>query len=286
LQRISYDIIAAFILLLQGTLMKLKHFGFLALTGLMGVAIAQTTNTAAATTATTTAATSAFSSAQQVAIEKMVHDYLIAHPEVLLEAGQALQMKQQMLMQEKANKVIPTLAASLLHDPSSPVIGNKAGKISVIEFFDYQCPHCKVMGPVMTDLVTQDKDLRVIYKELPIFGPDSEFAAKAALASQKQAKFEAFNKALLAAQERLTNQTVLDIAKSVGLNVNQLQADMNLPEISKELQEVRSLAEKIGISGTPGFIVMSLDKAGKVKSQFIPGQTTLDDIKTAINAVK
>lgn len=268
--------------------MRFPRLGFILFAGLIGTAAAQTPvlPTTATTTTTPASAVPVFTSTQQVAIEKVVHDYLLAHPEILLEAGQALQMKQQALMQEKANKVIPTLITQLLHHATSPAAGNKAGTVSVVEFYDLQCQHCKSMAPEITALLAQNKDVRVIYKELPIFGPDSVFAAKAELASQKQGKFEVFHNALLTTHDRLTNQTVLDIAKSVGLDINKLQAESNLPEYNKELQENMALAQQIGIAGTPGFIIISVDKAGKVKSQFIPGQTTAADLANAAKAVK
>ena len=232
-----------------------------------------------------TPAPAVFTPAQQVAIESIIHDYLIAHPEVLLEAGQALQMKQEQMMQEKATKVIPTVATSLLHDPTSPVLGNPKGTVSVVEFFDYQCPHCKAMEPEIKTLLQQNKNVRFVAKELPIFGADSEFAAKAALAAQRQGKFEAFNAALLNAQGRLPSQTTLDIAKSLGVEVNRLQADMNLPEYTKELEANASLANQLGIAGTPAFIVIAMDPTGKVKSQFIPGQTDATKLAQAVSEV-
>ncbi len=268
--------------------MRLSYVSLLILAGLMGSAMAQTTAPVASTSVVAPASPAAapFTAAQQMALEKTIHDYLVNHPEVLIEAGQALQMKQQQMMQEKASKVIPTLSGALLHDPSSPIAGNAKSTITVVEFFDYQCPHCKAMGPEIAALLAKNPDIKVIYKELPIFGADSEFAAKAALAAQRQGKYDAFHNALLNAPGRLSNQTVLDIAKSVGLDTNKLQADMNQPAIAEEIKAAATLASQIGIMGTPGFIIIN-EKEGKVaKSAFIPGQTTADDLAKNIQSVK
>jgi len=229
---------------------------------------------------------SVFDASQKIAIEKIVHDYLLAHPEILMEVGQALELKQQASVQAKAAKVIPALLKELLNDSASPSAGNPKGAVSIVEFFDYQCPHCKVMAKEIDGVLASDHNVRVIYKELPIFGADSEFAAKAALASQRQGKFLVFHNALLNAQGRLSNQTVLDIAKSVGLDLNTLQANMNLPEYNTELKNSALLANKLGITGTPGFVVVSVKKDGKVKSVFIPGQTNKEQLLQAVHTVQ
>jgi protein-disulfide isomerase len=227
-----------------------------------------------------------FDAAQKTAIENIVHDYLLAHPEVLMEVGRALELKQQASVQAKAEKVIPAVSKELLNDSTSPVAGNPKGAVSIVEFFDYQCPHCKVMAKEIDGLLASDHNVRIVYKELPIFGADSEFAAKAALAAQRQGKFLVFHNALLNAPGRLNNQIVLDIAKSVGLDLNTLQAQMNMPEYSTELKNVALLAQKLGINGTPGFVVLSVKKDGKTKSVFIPGQTTKEQLLQAVHTVQ
>jgi hypothetical protein len=227
-----------------------------------------------------------FTADQKVAIEKIVHNYLLTHPEVLIEVSHALEMKQQAMMQEKAQKIIPLVLAELIHAQNSPVAGNPKSAVSVVEFYDNQCPHCKVMGKEIDALLASNPNIRIVYKELPIFGPDSEFAAKAALAAQRQGKFTVFHNALLNAQGRLNNQIVLDIAKSVGLDVNTLQANMNLPEYAQELKANAALASKLGINGTPAFVIVHPEKDGKVKSVFIPGQTNKDQLLQAVQSIQ
>ena len=220
--------------------------------------------------------------AQQQEIGTIVHQYLTTHPEVLMEMAQELQGKQMAAMQEKAKSVISKVAVSLLNDPASPVVGNPKATMSVVEFYDYQCPHCKAMEPEITSLLTHNKDLKVIYKELPIFGVDSEFAAKAALAAGKQGKFAAMNAALLKATGPLPSDAVLKIATSVGLDVKKLQADLQDPAYAKEIAANQALASQIGMAGTPAFVVLN-NKGG---SQYIPGQTNEAGLQKAIDALK
>jgi protein-disulfide isomerase len=239
---------------------------------------------AAAPVATQSAVAQPLQANQTALIEQTVRTYLLAHPEILMEMSQKLQAKQQQEMMDKAAKVIVANVQQLAHDPASPVTGNALGKVTVVEFFDYQCPHCKAMVSIMDGLMLANKDLRIVYKEMPIFGAESEFAARAALAANKQGKYQALNHALLKAEGRLSNQQVLDIAKSIGLDINKLQAVMNSAEITKELQSTSQMAQQLGLPGTPAFIVLT-EKAGKVDFRFIPGQTDQNALQQAINAV-
>ncbi len=222
--------------------------------------------------------------AQKVQIDQEIHAYLVANPDILIEMSQKLQAKQQQDILDKASKVIPANVQLLAHDPMSPVAGNALAKVTVVEFFDYQCPHCKAMVPALDALILANKNVRVVYKEMPIFGPESEFASRAALAANKQGKYQAFHRALMKSEGRLTDQQILDIAKSVGLDVNKMQAVMNSPDISKELQSTGQLAQQLGLPGTPGFVVLS-DTAGKVEFRFIPGQTTQAQLQQAVTDV-
>lgn len=111
-----------------------------------------------------------FSPAQKIAIEKIVHDYLVANPTVLIEATQALQIQQQKDMVSKAEAGIKANAKDLFNNAQSPVIGNPKGSVTIVEFFDYQCSVCQRMAPVISDLVKNNPNLRVVLTQWPIFG--------------------------------------------------------------------------------------------------------------------
>lgn len=190
--------------------------------------------------------------------DSMVHDYLIAHPEVLIEMSQALREKQQAAAQEKARQGIVQNRAALYSDPADPVAGNPSGTITVVEFFDAECPFCKRLAPDLQRLIAENKGVRLVYKEFPILGPGSVTAAKAALASIRQGKYEAFHNALMAdatPEHQLTEAHIMEIAKSVGLDTVRLKADMASPEVAAKIYSNRALAQALGVTATPGLVI-------------------------------
>ncbi len=231
------------------------------------------------------AATTPITPEQKKQFEQVIHDYLVNSPEVLMEASQALQQKQQQAMQNEAKSAITQHSKELLTGQLA-VAGNPKGNVTVIEFFDYQCIHCKKMKPVVADLIAKNNNLRVVYKEFPIFGKSSEIASKAALAAAMQGKYAAFQDALLKVDKRLDKQLVLDTAKSVGLDVAKLQIDMNSQSVKDELDANRQLAEKMHLMGTPAFVVIATPAAplkASAEPAFIPGAATQETLQALIN---
>jgi len=231
-----------------------------------------------------TATTPAMSDAQKKDIEKVIHDYLVSNPEVLLEASQALQQKQNQNMQQQAQSAIQENAAQLFQGKLTTT-GNPKGAVTVVEFFDYQCIHCKKMSPTMDNLVKKDSDLRVIYKEFPIFGKSSEMASRVALAAGLQGKYKAMHEALFKIEKRLDNKNVMEAAKGLGLDMTKLKADMDSKEVTAILDDNRQLAEKLHLMGTPAFIVASTPD-GKLKAgteaSFIPGAASEESLQELI----
>lgn len=226
------------------------------------------------------ASSSSFSAQQIQDIQKIVHDYLINNPQVLVEASQALQKQTEQQEQQYAQDAIQKNVQGLFNNPASPVAGNTNGDVTLVEFFDYQCGHCKEMNSIIEKIIKSNSNLRVVFKELPIFGDDSQFAAKAALASVKQNKYLAFHNALLAADNPLNKDRVFAVAKSVGLNVAQLKKDMNNAAIQTQLRDNFKLAQALRLIGTPTFVL-----GNKALNQFryIPGATTQENMQTMIN---
>ena len=226
-----------------------------------------------------------FSSSQKKQIEQVIHNYLINNPEVLVEASKSLQKKQQQNMMQQAQSAIEANSQALFNDKNSPVVGNAKGKVTVVEFFDYQCVHCKKMAPVMAKLVADDPSVRVVYKDFPIFGKGSEFAARAALAAQMQGKYESLHQALIHSEQRLNPAVVIKLADGVGINTTKLKADMKSEEVQKQLETTMHLAEQLHLMGTPAFVVASTPngqykKGGK--SFFIPGAASLQNLQSMI----
>ena len=127
--------------------------------------------------------------------------------------------------------------------------------MTIVEFFDYRCPYCKQVLPALQTLLKEDHKLRFVYKEMPVLGPASVTAAHAALAAQRQGKYEAFHTAMMATKGQITDETVYKVAGSVGLDVDRLKQDMSAPEIEQALKANLALADALNIRGTPGFII-------------------------------
>jgi protein-disulfide isomerase len=188
-------------------------------------------------------------------IETIIREYLRDHPEAVVEALQEMQRRQQAEQHRRVVESIAAHQAELAQDPSSPVSGNREGRLTVVEFFDYQCQYCKRQQPELTKLLQADGDIRLVYKDLPILGPASAYAARAALAADRQGKYEPLHVALMTLTGQLTEQVVLRTAGSVGLDVSRLEKDMQDPAVSEAVERNIRLAEALGIHGTPALII-------------------------------
>ena len=188
------------------------------------------------------------------AIEKIVRDYLLKNPEVIEEAIGVLRTKRQEEERRRAAAAIARNGEALRAHPLSPVSGNAEGDVTVVEFFDYQCGYCKRALPAMTALLEEDANVRVVWKEFPILGPVSDFAARASMAADRQGRYYPFHLALMKEPE-LTEGKVLEIAGKTGLDTARLQQDMQDPAIRAYIDETRALGQRIGISGTPAFVI-------------------------------
>ncbi len=226
---------------------------------------------AAATTAT------ASDPAFRQAVEDIVRQYLVAHPEIIEESLQALDSKRAAEEKTRVRDLIAERQAELLHDVASPVSGNPVGTVTLVEFFDYRCGFCKRVAAAVTQLQQDDPEVRVVYKDFPILGETSVFAARAALASKGQGKHKLFHEALLASESDLTEDAVFRIAAEVGLDVTRLRTDMADPAIQVSIDRNHKLAKDLGIAGTPGFI------AGQ---ELAPGAMELQALKDLVARAK
>jgi protein-disulfide isomerase len=202
-----------------------------------------------------------------------IERYIRTHPEVIVQSLQAMEAKREAEQRERQKVALVAKQSELVGDPASPVSGNLKGEITLVEFYDYRCGYCKKAASAVTELQKVDSRVRVVYKDFPILGEPSVLAAKAALASQAQGKHQVFHEALLASHADMTKEEILKIAVSVGLNAKRLEADMANPKWQTVIDKNRSLAQELGISGTPGFIV---------GTELVPGMLDLDGLKELI----
>jgi protein-disulfide isomerase len=192
---------------------------------------------------------------QQEAVKKLVHDYIMENPQVVAEAIEALREKEELAAESEAKKALTDRKDDIFNDANSPVLGNEAGDVTIVEFFDYRCPYCKSVVDSLFDAVKSDGKIRLVMKELPVLGPDSVQAARAALAARPQKKYEEFHRALMHIKGPVNEQVVMKTAAEAGLNVEKLKKDMEDDQIDKELRDNIQLAHALNLSGTPGFII-------------------------------
>ncbi len=223
------------------------------------------------------AAAEEFTPAQQEEINRLVRQYILDHPEVILEAVQALETRKQAEADGRRVAAIEQVYADLTEHPESPVVGNPAGDVVVVEFFDYNCGYCRKMTEDMFDLVEADGGIRYVLKELPIFGEDSRYAAKAALAAARQDKYAEFHYALMTAGVTIDVGTTRAIAQSIGLDLARLEADMLDPALDAELDRNYALARSLGVEGTPAMVI------GKT---FVPGARSYGDLEKLVAAAR
>jgi len=201
------------------------------------------------------APTPSFSQTETRAIEDIVRDYLLENPEILLEAMQRLEEKERLAKIEVQRAAIAANLEALGRDPSSPVLGNPDGDVTLVEFFDYRCPYCRKVTADLLDVVEKDGGIRLVFKEFPILGPDSVVAARAALAAAQQDRYRDFHLALMTTPGQLDETTVLALAGDLGLDVDRLRKDMESESVEQQIRDNHSLGQALQINGTPAFIV-------------------------------
>ncbi len=229
---------------------------------------------------------------QKKQVQDVVRDYLIQNPDVIIQSLQMYQQKQI----EQAKKTIQKTqdsssqyATALFHQANDPMAGNPAGKITIVEFFDYQCPHCLEMTPIIESLIKSNPEIKVVFKEFPIRGPMSELASRAALAAKEQGKYFELHRALMESkQEPLTEDLIYQIAQSVGLDVEKLKTAMKSNDVQEQLKTNYKLAQQLELIGTPAFFIAKSDvsKTSPAASIiFIPGQADMSQMSLAIDKV-
>jgi protein-disulfide isomerase len=212
-------------------------------------------------------------------IEQVVHDYLLAHPDIIVEMTSRLDTQQAAAEDKARSDALFQIGAKALVDPKVAYVEGPANaKITVAEFFDYRCPHCKASLPAMLDLAAKNKDVRIAFIERPILTPDSLVAAQAAVASRRQpGKYVPFHFALMKTAGELPKERILDIAKSVGLDTAKLEKDMADPAIIAEVNQSNALADSLHFNGTPTFVI---------NDHIVVGEVTSDELQQLIKAPK
>lgn len=209
-------------------------------------------------------------------IERIVRNYLLENPEIIFEAAKRMEQKESEQQLSQMRDAGRRHAAELSQAGDAIVAGNPAGDVTIVEFFDYRCTYCrKIVGDVAR-LLKQDGNIKLVLKEFPILSKESEFAARAAVASVSQGKYWEFHQALMDAEE-LSADSIFAIARKLGLNVERLKADMQSPQVLETIDKTQGLAKKLGINATPTFFI------GDVP---LSGARPLDELKEAVAAAR
>lgn len=194
-------------------------------------------------------------SLEEKQVVEIVRNYLTENPEILVEMTTELDKRQQEEQAAQQEKAISDNADALFRSDKSFSAGNPNGDVTVVEFFDYNCGFCRRAMPEVVKLIDNDDQVKLVLKELPIFGEDSEAAAKGALAAHRQGKYFEMHQKLFSEPGKANKDKVLRVANELGLDVPQLEKDMESEEIQADLDEARELAQKLGLQGTPLYLI-------------------------------
>jgi len=220
--------------------------------------------------------------AQKKEVESIVRELLTKkEPEIIIKAAQLIQEKGEANAAAKGQEAVSKNKDKIFNDANAPVTGNPKGDITIVEFFDYSCGYCKMAQEHVSKLLAEDKNIRFVYKELPILGPKSQLAAQAALASVAQGKYTKFHEALMGAKEALSEESIMTIAKATGLDTDKLKKDMGNEKIQAMIKDNVELAGEIGAHGTPTFVI-----GEKVYGGAVPYEQMKEAVATARKNVK
>jgi protein-disulfide isomerase len=208
-------------------------------------------------------------------IEGIVKDYLLKNPEVLRDALIELERRGKAEEDAQRARAVSDLAPKIFNSPRQVVVGNPAGKIELVEFFDYNCGYCKKAFDDLTQLIRKNPDLRVVLKEFPVLGPGSIEATQVAHSVRMQGpsdKYWAFHQKLLTTRGQIGKAQALAAARDAGLDIGRLTKDIDSDEVKASLQEVMQIADALGLTGTPSYVVGSDVVVGAVGASDLQGR--------------
>ncbi len=210
-------------------------------------------------------------SIDRVQVEAIVRDYIANNPRDIIASVENMQKSQYDEQMKKAQASIGTKKTELENDPTSPVLGNPQGDVTIVEFFDYSCGYCRKVAPSVNQLIEQDRNVRVVMKEFPILGPASRAASLAALAVHaiNPSVYGKYHDKLMQVDLH-NNEVIVQAAVELGIDKAQLEAKIKSPEVDAVINKNHALASGLGIQGTPAFVI---------GDQLIPGAVSLDELK-------
>jgi protein-disulfide isomerase len=195
--------------------------------------------------------------ASRAALHEEIRNYLLEHPEIMMEMYAILEDRQRAATEETDKALVAAHAEAIFEDGFSHVGGNPDGNVTIVEFLDYQCGYCRRAHPELTELIETDGEIRWIIKEFPILGPNSELAARAALSTQVHAGEEAYmrlHRAMMESKTPVTDQSLDEILRTSDLDPQVIRGGMEDPRVTDRIAANHALARELSISGTPTFL--------------------------------
>ena len=213
----------------------------------------------------------------EAAVKRLALEAIRENPEIVMEAIDMLRAQEAEAQAEAAQAALAERRDAIERDPNAPVLGNPEGDVTLVEFFDYNCPYCRRASEDVHALIEDDPELRVVLREWPILGEDSVTAARASLAADMQGGYEAFHLALMAGSGRVDQDAIDAAAEEAGLDLDRLRSDMEAPEVGAHIDASMELAEALGITGTPAFVI---------GDQVVPGAVPGEELAALVEEVR
>lgn len=239
---------------------KVPMAGVLAATMVAGIAGAALAANGAPTTAP----------ADKAAIEKIVRDYILAHPEIIPEAMTRLETREVTKLLDSNRKDIEAPFAGA-------VAGNPKGDVSVVVFFDYACPYCRQGHADISKLVAADPGVRIVYRDFPVLSPASEEAAMASLSAAQQGRYGRFHNTMFETAGKVSHERTIAMVRTAGLDEMRTAKDLNAPLLKAEIKKNLELGRALGLTGTPSYVI---------GNQILSGAVGFDKLKEAVVAAR
>ncbi|MCI5044168.1 MAG: DsbA family protein [Aquisalinus sp.] len=197
----------------------------------------------------------------QTALEETIRNYILENPEIIAQALDRYAEQEALFEEARIQENLARHLPSLLNEQDGYIMGakNSDAKVAVIELFDYHCGYCKTAADYIAGMMDENKDVQFVFRELPILREESEYAAKVALAAREQGRYSDLHFALMDASGLLNQDRIEDIARKAGLNIGSLNSKRESEELDAILGRTLEIAIDIGLTGTPSFIVASVD---------------------------
>ncbi|MBY0273642.1 MAG: DsbA family protein [Alphaproteobacteria bacterium] len=223
------------------------------------------------------AAVSNFTAAQVAEIEALISKYIMGNPKVVSESLQAAMALKQQEEMAKMEKIVVANKDKIFKNEADPVGGNLKGTETLVVFTDPNCHYCKKFHPELASLLNTNKNVKIIFKDLPVMGNNSLLAIKAMLAAKNQGKYSEVQDAVYSADKPLTKKQIMKLAEKLGIDMKKFEADMKSKEIQAQIDQNLELSKTLGINGTPTLILGV--------STVVPGYLSADALNEKLKEV-